>query len=59
MMPSLDYIGVFIAQMHQLLGHDKAAAYLGQPSYNKQTCVLCLFEQGKATKADVEAQLGI
>jgi hypothetical protein len=54
----MDPIGWFIATLHQVLGHDKAAALLEQPPYNKNACVLCLFEQGKATKDEVIAAIG-
>jgi hypothetical protein len=54
----MDQIGWFIATLHQLLGHDKAAVFLGQPPYNKNTCVLCLYERGDATKQDVVDQIG-
>jgi hypothetical protein len=54
----MDTIGWLIATMHQMLGHDKAAAFLGQAPYNRATCILCLYESGKATKAEVIAQIG-
>jgi hypothetical protein len=54
----MDAIGWFIATLHQILGHDKAAAVLSQPPYNKATCVLCLYERGDATKQDVIDQIG-
>lgn len=54
----MDVIGWYIATLHQLLGHDKAAAYLGQAPYNANTCVLCLFERGKATREDVINRIG-
>ena len=40
----MDPIGWFIATLHQLLGHDKAAAYLGQPPGNRDDCILCAYE---------------
>lgn len=55
----MDTIGWFIATLHQLLGHDKAAAVMGQPPYNKNTCILCLYESGKATKAQVIERIGV
>lgn len=55
----MDIIGWYIATLHQLLGHDKAAAMLGQPPYNKATCILCLYERGKATKQQVIAAIGV
>ena len=55
----MDAIGVFIATCHQILGHDKTAALIGMPPYNKKTCVLCLYERGKATKQQVIAAIGV
>lgn len=55
----LDTVGWYIATMHQLLGHDKTAAFLGQPPYNANTCVLCQYEKGEATKAEVIERLGV
>lgn len=40
----MDSIGWFIATTHQLLGHDKAAAVMGQPPGDKTACVLCQYE---------------
>lgn len=54
----MDAIGWYIATLHGLLGHDKAAAYLGQATYNVETCVLCLFERGKATREEVINRIG-
>jgi hypothetical protein len=42
----MDIYGWFIANLHQLLGHDKAAAALGQPTGDKTACVLCAYERG-------------
>jgi hypothetical protein len=55
----LDTFGWFIAIIHQALGHDKAAATLGQPPYNPNTCVLCLYERGEATRDDVIDRIGV
>jgi hypothetical protein len=41
----VDPIGIFIAHMHQLLGHTTTARFLGQPVGDKRTCVLCIFER--------------
>jgi hypothetical protein len=54
----MDPIGLYIATMHQLLGHDKTAVFLGVPPYNPATCVLCCFERGEATKDDVQEAIG-
>jgi len=40
----MDPIGRFIATLHNLIGHDKAAAYLGQPADDKRDCVICQYE---------------
>jgi len=54
----MDAIGWYMATLHQLLGHDKAAQVLGQPPYNAEMCVLCLFERGKATREEVINRIG-
>lgn len=54
----MDPIALYIANLHQFLGHDKAAAALGQPPYNKNLCILCQFERGEATKEQVQEQIG-
>lgn len=40
----MDAIGRFIATLHNLLGHDKTAALLGQPPGDKAACVICQYE---------------
>ena len=40
-----DTIGWFIATLHSQLGHDKAAAVIGQPPGDKSACVICQYEQ--------------
>ena len=40
----MDHAGWFIATMHQMLGHDKTAAFLGQPAGNRDDCVICQYE---------------
>lgn len=59
MSKQLDTIGWYIATLHQLLGHRKAAAILGQPIGPAERCVLCLFEAGRASHADVIDRLGV
>lgn len=58
-MKQMDVLGFYIATLHQMLGHDKAAAVLGQAPYNKNACILCLYEKGEATKADVIEAVGV
>ena len=41
----LDTIGWFIATLHSQLGHDKAAAVIGQPPGDKSACVICQYER--------------
>ena len=40
----MDPIGWCIANLHQLLGHDKAAAVLGVPVGDKTHCIICYYE---------------
>jgi hypothetical protein len=58
-MKQLDAIGHYIATLHQIMGHDKAAAVIGQPPYNKDTCIMCLYDRGQASREDVIERLGI
>lgn len=44
----LDPIGWYIANLHSLLGHDKAAAVLGQDPGDKNACVICAYERHPA-----------
>jgi hypothetical protein len=41
---TVDTIGWFIATLHQLLGHGKAAAVLGQPPGDRAACLICQHE---------------
>jgi hypothetical protein len=41
----MDTIGRFIATLHNLLGHDKAAAAMGVPAGDKRQCLICQYEQ--------------
>jgi hypothetical protein len=54
----MDKIGRFIADLHQMLGHDEAAATLGQDPGDKAKCILCRYERGEATREQVEQQIG-
>src|SRR5215471_12859596 len=40
----MDSIGWCIANLHQLLGHDKTAIVLGVPAGNKAACLICQYE---------------
>ena len=56
----LDSIGWFIATTHQLIGHDKTAAVIGQPPGNRDDCIICQYETNPTpeNKAAVEAAIG-
>jgi hypothetical protein len=41
----MDSIGWFIANTHQLLGHDKAAAVMGMPPGDRERCLICRYER--------------
>lgn len=40
----MDTFGWFIATLHQFLGHDKAAAFIGVPAGDKDACLICQYE---------------
>lgn len=44
-MSSPDSFGWYVATMHQLLGHDKAAAAMGVQPGDKGSCLICAFER--------------
>jgi hypothetical protein len=52
----MDAIGWYIASLHKMLGHDKAAVVLGQPAGDKRACVICKYE-ASPTEANREAVL--
>ena len=37
----MDEIGWFIATLHDLIGHDAAATFIGQPPGDREACLLC------------------
>jgi len=41
----MDTIAWFIATLHSMLGHDKAAAYMNVPAGSKDDCMLCAYER--------------
>jgi hypothetical protein len=41
----MDSIGWFIGTLHQLIGHDAAAAMIGASSGDKHDCLLCQYER--------------
>jgi hypothetical protein len=47
----LDPLGWAIANLHSLLGHDKAAAILGVPAYDKDACLICAYERHPTPEA--------
>ena len=62
----MDPIGVFIATLHQTIGHDKAAAFIGVPAGDKAACLLCQYEKapgreqapGQPKRVAVEQAIG-
>jgi hypothetical protein len=42
---AMDAIGALIANLHQFLGHDKAALVLGVPPGDKDACIICAYER--------------
>jgi hypothetical protein len=55
----MDAIGQYIATMHQTLGHEKTRQIVGGEDYPRKDCVLCQFEQGRATKQQVIDAIGV
>jgi hypothetical protein len=47
----MDPIGWYIASMHKLLGHDRAAAAMGVPAGSKRDCRLCQYERNPSPAA--------
>lgn len=47
----MDPIGRFIAMLHEMLGHDKAAAFLGVPRGDRAACLICRYER---TRTEVD-----
>jgi hypothetical protein len=41
----MDAIGLLIARLHQMLGHDKAALVIGGDPGDKAACLLCRHER--------------
>jgi hypothetical protein len=54
----VDSIGWFLITMHQMIGHRATADFLGQPRGDKADCILCQYEKGLATKAEVIERIG-
>lgn len=47
----MDPIGWFLVTLHGLLGHDKAAAFIGQPAGDRDACVICAYERQPTAEA--------
>lgn len=58
-MKKLDPFGWFVCTLHDTLGHDKARAYLRQPEYGKERCIMCRYNRGEVTKEQVIEQMGV
>lgn len=46
----MDTLGWYIANLHRLLGHDKAAAVLDQPPGDRRACLICRYERDPTAK---------
>lgn len=44
----MDTIGWFITTLHEMIGHDKTAAVIGQPPGDKSACVICRYERTRS-----------
>lgn len=49
--PALTPVGWFIANLHGLLGHDKTAAFLGQPIGDRSDCLICTYERERTPES--------
>jgi hypothetical protein len=49
--PKLDIFGWFIATMHDLIGHDKTAAFIDQPAGNRDACLICTYDRERTEEA--------
>lgn len=54
----MDSFGWFIAALHQILGHRQTAAFLGEDPVDSAQCILCQYDTGEATRADVINRIG-
>lgn len=41
----MDVYSWYIANLHQMLGHDKAAQVIGVPPGDKDACLICAYER--------------
>ena len=57
MAPQLDPVGQFIFNLHWLLGHRGASAWLRAPEGDPRDCILCLYNFGKVSQLAVWAAL--
>lgn len=55
----LDTIAWFICTLHQAVGHRASETFLGEPERDMATCILCAYDRGEATRADVIERLGV
>lgn len=52
----LDVIDHFVIVLHNVLGHVKAAAFLGEPAGDRAQCILCRYNRGEVAYEDVVKQ---
>jgi hypothetical protein len=44
----MDAVGWYIATIHDLMGHDTAAAFIGAPAGDKSQCAICRYERTRS-----------
>jgi hypothetical protein len=54
----MDTIGWYLASLHHTLGHRATARFLGMPEGDLADCILCRYERGEVTKAEVIERIG-
>ena len=59
MSKAMDTIGWYLATLHQLVGHDKARQIVNGIDGDPKFCILCQYEKGAASKADVIEAIGV
>jgi hypothetical protein len=47
----MDMIGWYIVNLHQLVGHDKAAVVIGAPPGDRAACVICQHERNPTAES--------
>ena len=58
MSKKLDQYGWYLVMLHQFLGHEKTRQIIDGERYDPADCILCQFDKGEATQADVLDRMG-